>query len=356
MPAVPAGQNGGLLRNSGTVEDFVYTNPQFSAVNWFSNLTHSNYHSMQAQVTMRPKRGLSFQASYTWSRNLGDLPAGNTDVQNRAADYGLLSSNRAHQLSTYGTYNLPFGPDGFLFRSSSGVLKKAVEGWQLSWVGTKTSGLPMNLTNTGTSMWGGTSVDLVNPDLFDSKSGHVTWDKGAAYGLYWAADPSTIPAGATFRSKYMQVADPQCNNPSMVAAGTLQTTCAANLHALAVVKGFDSNNQPVAGAIVFQRAKPGVRGNYKPYDITGPGRWSLDMALSKNIEFKEGISFNIRFDAQNIFNHPTPSGTYPYFTNNYRDTTVYNPTSGLDTTTTPLGYLQYKGGHRTFAAKLRLSF
>ncbi len=355
MPAVPAGVRGQLLRNSGTAENFIYTNPQFSTVNWFSNLTHSNYHSMQLQVTMRPAHGLSLQASYTWSRNLGDLPSGTTDVLNRAADYGLLSSNRSHQLSTYGTYELPLGSKGLLFRNSSSTVKKIAEGWQLSWVGTKTSGLPMALTNTGNSLWGGTSIDLVRPDLFDSKSGSVTWEPGAAYGLYWAADPGTVPAGATYKSRYMQVADPQCSNSSMVVA-SLQATCAANAHALAVVDHYDSNNQPVAGAIVFQRAIPGVRGNYKPYGVTGFGRWSLDLAMSKSIEFMEGKSFNIRFDAQNIFNHPSPSGTYPYFTNNYRDTTVYNPTSGLDTTTTPLGYLQYKGGHRTFAAKLRVSF
>ena len=136
-------------------------------MNWFSNLTHSNYHSMQAQVTMRPKRGLSLQATYTWSRNLGDLPAGTTDVLNRALDYGILGSNRAHSLQTYGTYNLPFGADGFLLRNSSGWMKKAVEGWQVSWVGTKTSGLPMALNYTwATSMWGGTSIDIVRPDFF----------------------------------------------------------------------------------------------------------------------------------------------------------------------------------------------
>jgi hypothetical protein len=356
MPKVPAGQVGALLRLSGTPEDFIMTNPQYSAANWTSNLTHSNYHSMQAQVTMRPKRGLSLQATYTWSRNLGDLPSGTTDVFNRAADYGILSSNRAHSLSTYGTYNLPFGADGFLLRNSSGWVKKAVEGWQLSWIGTKTSGLPMSMAYTwATSMWGGTSLDLVRPDLFDTKAGKVTWPSGSGYGLYWAADPSTVPAGIGIKSKYMLVTDPQCNDTSIVAS-SYASTCALYLHALAVVDHYDSINNQVAGPIVFQHAQPGVRGNYLPNQLTGFGRWSLDMAMSKNIQFTEGKSFNIRIDAQNIFNHPNPSGGFPSFTNNYRDTTVSNPTTGLDTTTTPLGYLQYKGGHRTLSAKLRLSF
>jgi len=71
MPATPAGINGALLRYSGTRENFIYTNPQFGTANWVSNRAHANYHSMQAQATLRPTHGLNFQVSYTWSRNLG---------------------------------------------------------------------------------------------------------------------------------------------------------------------------------------------------------------------------------------------------------------------------------------------
>ncbi len=51
-PAGASSIGGYLLRYSGTPENFIYTNPQFSAVTWNTNRDHSNYHSMQAQVTM----------------------------------------------------------------------------------------------------------------------------------------------------------------------------------------------------------------------------------------------------------------------------------------------------------------
>ena len=63
---------------------------------------------MQAQVTLRPTRGLSFQTTYTWSRNLG-VGGSYTDHRDRAEDYQLTRSHRSHSFTTYGSYMLPFG-------------------------------------------------------------------------------------------------------------------------------------------------------------------------------------------------------------------------------------------------------
>jgi hypothetical protein len=70
------GQAGSVLRCNGYPENFVVTNPQFSNVTYNTNLASNNYHSMQAQITMRPTSGLGFQATYTWSKNLGCCCAG----------------------------------------------------------------------------------------------------------------------------------------------------------------------------------------------------------------------------------------------------------------------------------------
>ncbi len=72
LPDIPAGVNGQVLRNSGLFpENFIVTNPQFTAVNMVAAMGSNNYHSMEAQVTMRPTHGLGLQATYTWSRNNG---------------------------------------------------------------------------------------------------------------------------------------------------------------------------------------------------------------------------------------------------------------------------------------------
>jgi hypothetical protein len=337
---VASGVNGQLLRNTGLFPaNFIFTNPQFGvpagnpagAAAVYGNNNHSNYHSLQAQITLRPTHGLNFQATYTWSRNLGMLA--NADPLNRAEDYGILAINRSHMLTTYGTYNLPLGSSGYLFRDSSGFVKKLVEGWQLSWISSVTSGLPDSVS-TVQSMWGGSGVDLVRPDLFDTKGGHITWENGASNGLY-------------FGDQYVQVTDPRC----ATLAASLQGTCAQNLKALAL------RSDP--SVIVFQKADPGTRGNFALNQLTGPGRWSLDMAMSKNIEFMEGKSINFRVDVNNIFNHPTPTasdpGTAGGATYNYRDYWWTNPNFNLNSSN-PFGFIQYKAGHRVFSAKVRITF
>jgi hypothetical protein len=350
-----AGTAGAVLRTAGYAENFIYANPALSSATWTSNLGHSNYHSMQAQVTMRPVRGLSFQTTYTWSRNLSDQ--GIVDYNNMIRRYYLNSQHRSHTLNSYGTYELPFGANGFLFRNATGAFKKAVEGWSLSWVASLTSGIPGSITGMS-RQWGNTDVMLERPDLWDSKAGAVTTDDSGMYGGYFFGD------------KYVRVVDErQCN---MVAA-SLQALCtgSSGLKALALadpsqadgVAKYTTTYTSASGAtylpgddvIVFRNPDPGQVGNFGPNELTGPGRWSLDLAMAKSIEFMEGKRLELRIDAQNIFNHPTPSGSS--FRWNARFTSIGNPDFALaGSNPNGFGLLSSKGGHRTFQAKIRLSF
>jgi hypothetical protein len=329
-----------------TPENFIYANPQYSSVNINKNLGHSNYHSVQAQVTMRPTRGLSFQATYTFSKNLADQ--GWNDFRSGSArEYYLSGQHRTHQLSSYGTFDMPFGANGFLFRNATGVLKKAIEGWQLSWIASMTSGLPMSLTGVSTS-WGTNFAQIVNPQYWDNKGGKVDWANKAVQGYYYG------------NNRYLSVNDPQCDNASLVQAGGLQGACNAwytayGMRALAYDINKNGTYQAGTDPIVFQNAIPGERGNYGKNTLEGPGRWSLDMAMGKSVEFMEGKRFEFRIDAQNIFNHPTPSGSAAYSWN-ARATQVYNPYMSLNFPYIQNGSITSKGNHRTFQAKIRITF
>ena len=186
--------------------------------------------------------------------------------------------------------------------------------------------------------------NLVNPALFKRNSGHVTWANGATAGYYFG------------QNKYMQVTDPQC---SQIAA-SLQSTCATNVHALAVVDHIDpTTGLPVAGPIVLAHADPGTPGDFQTNSLIGFGRWTWDMTAGKSIDIAEGKSLTFRMDAQDVLNHPTPSGAtglgapYSYDNRIYATT---NPSFDLGSTTLPFGYIPYKGGHRVFSAKIRLAF
>ena len=316
-----------------TPENLIYASPQFASATHNANRASSNYHSMQAQVTMRPIHGLSFQATYTWSRNITDQGINNYLTMERR--HYLSTQHRSHTLSSYGSYELPLGARGFVFRDSVGALKKAVEGWQLSWIYSVNSGIPESLA--GNSMlWGDNRPVLVRPDLWDNKAGKVEWGDDLAGADYY---------GNFYGNKYVRIPDPMC----ATVAASMQTTCQDNYKALALRS--DPNT------IVVRNALPGETANLmQSNSLTGPGRWNLDMAMSKSVEFMEGKRIEVRVDAQNIFNHPTPTGGQP-FSWNARFTQIYNPDFALNSTDSDsFGRLTSKGGHRTFQAKISLRF
>jgi hypothetical protein len=256
-------------------------------------------------------------------------------------------------LTSYGTFDLPFGANGFLFRNSTGAMKKAIEGWQLSWVASMTSGVPMSISdsnfygfNPNNTLWNNSRPNLVGS--FNTKAGKVTYAKTVL------ANGTTQNFGYYFgKGRYAYITDPVCSDSTkvqQVPAGSpgLSTTCAGG-NGLKAVIDTANNNQ-----VIFRNADPGTKGNFVQNSLTGPGRWSLDMAMSKAIEFMEGKKIDFRIDAQNIFNHATPSQSATAW--NARFTQLYNPSGNLNDNGTPFGYLNTKGGHRTFQAKIRISF
>ena len=355
--------SGQVLKNHGAPTNLIYNNPQFERVNVFTNYGKSNYHSMQTQLTMRPWHGLNLQATWTWSRNLGR----GADILDYREDspyyfereYTVTGQHRLHSLNTYGSYTLPFGANGYIFRNASGAFKKAVEGWQLSWIASVTSGAPISFTGQS-SMWDANNA--VQVGAFDPKDVGVNWrnnsdnEFGRPYGTY-------------FNKEYAWVADPQCSDPSLVSqtmrnpydtAGTLAYVCGGN-HASSLFALVDANT----GEVAFRNARPGEIGNKANRFITGPGRWSLDMTMAKSVEFMEGKRIEIRMDAQNILNHAShsfrTSSNPTYF--NARNVQVSNPNIILNDSnfsggqhTYPFGYMNAKAGHRTFQGRIRLSF
>lgn len=317
--------NGQYLRGSGEFpENFIKTNPQFNSASFRTNGGHANYHSFQAQANLRPTHGLSVQATYTWSRNLG-LTGEPTNPLNRDADYTLLSSNRSHVFSTYGSLYLPFGPKRAFLGNSSGMLAKWVEGWQLNWIANVSSGIPMSIT-AGNMLYANGVPDQVGP--FDFDSARVHWDKGDEWGNY-------------FGNRYVQAPDPQC----AAVAPEIQFFCNNSLKAIADVQ---------TGQIVFQNPQPGTRGTFGRNRLTGPTTWSLDMAVAKSVSVAEGKSISFRLDASNIFNHAQPS--LGQTNSGVRIITANLPSVDINSSSNPFGHLNNKVGTRTFQMMLRFDF
>jgi hypothetical protein len=332
---------GAALRVNGVPENFVLTNPQFATVNYLANMGSSNYHSFQAEATLRPTHGLSGTANYTWSKNLG-LPGGFTNPVERHLDYSIVNNNHDHILRANGNVELPFGPGRLILGNSSGVLARAIEGWRFGFVYNLSSGDWMNFTAQTTQYANGVP-DIVNADLYKE----LMADAGVMWGI---PTSNNFTEGAYFDpAKWAKVTDPQCGT---VSPAITQGSVRCLLQAVAkVVPAGTPGAIPLddgsgrSGLIVLQNPQPGLRGNLGRNVIKGPTLWRFDANLEKSFRITESKSFRLRADAFNVFNHPQPA----------------NPNLSINPNLVtgaaiPFGQITTKTGGRTFQGQLRFQF
>jgi hypothetical protein len=317
---VTPGVNGQVLRQNGFPENFIVANPQFSAANLITNMSSNNYHSLQAQVTMRQTHGLTGQLTYTWSKNLGFVGyatgPGFTDPVDRRGDYTHVTGDRTHDLRANGAFAIPVGPGKLLFSGTHGLIARAIEGWQIGWVADISSGVPVSIAAQN-MLYGNGTADIAGP--FNLKSASVQWggvttSTGQINGSYF--DPA----------KYKTVKDPQC----VALASTLASLC--TLQAI---------QDTSTGQIVLQNPLPGKRGTLGQYVLRAPGLPRIDGNLSKSFHIAESKTLQVRIDAYNALNHPLPAA----------------PALNINGTgTTSFGTIATKTGQRRFQGMLRLNF
>jgi hypothetical protein len=317
LRALAPNEVGAALRLNGFAENFINTNPQFGTMNLLGNSGFNNYHSFQAQLTMRPVHGFSGSFTYNWSKNLGIPLANGTNLSavanpvERNLDYTHIGNNPDHSFRSYGTIELPIGPNRLLMGNSSGIVARMIERWQLGLIWNVSSGAPTSITAT-TMLYGNGLPDVRHPVDFNKLN-----------SLRWG-----IPAGNNLEGRlfdngdlFVKVDDPTCSNvtnlqnlnglaPAPGAAATLR--CTLDALAMVVPAGTPDSFVHTDGRtvqIVLQHPKPGTKGNLGANTIRGLGNWRFDANLGKTFRITESKSLQLKFDAQNVLNHPQPGGT-----------------------------------------------
>ena len=152
-----------------------------------NNGSHSTYHALQTSVTQERSRiGLSFQASYTFSKSIDDTsaiiagPSTNTGTilqalpqnpLNPGADRGSSTFDVTHVFTLSVIQAVPLEKAGFLRR----INKKITAGWQILKITTLTSGSPFSVFSgvqqTGVGAGGADRPDLLaTPEFSTSRS------------------------------------------------------------------------------------------------------------------------------------------------------------------------------------------
>jgi hypothetical protein len=143
--------------------------------NLTTTLGSSYYHGLQMKAEKRFSGGLSFLATYTYSKARSDaidlLNTGSTSGTNyRAAgiigikpDYSLAPFDIRNVVHVSGTYDLPFGKGRHFMNTKGGVANAIAGGWTVVWSGTFQGGQPVNVACPSNTTAGTTCNAIVLP-------------------------------------------------------------------------------------------------------------------------------------------------------------------------------------------------
>lgn len=125
--------------NSPVVDDRAFVDkprpfPQYPGINYFTNGAGHQFHSLTAEVERRMARGLQFQSSWVWARDIGDLERGQAleNPFDRGRERSVSPDIPTHRFTTNWIYQLPFGKGRPLLTNAGRALNAFVGGWDIS--------------------------------------------------------------------------------------------------------------------------------------------------------------------------------------------------------------------------------
>ena len=235
---------------------------ELSQILTVENLAESNYNALTIEVNHRLSRGLQFQSSYTFARDLSDEAGGNptgfageiggepSDRFHPGVDYGNVEfTSRNRSLSSF-LYQLPVGRGQQFMGNSNRLLDNLVGNWQVAGFLLFQSGPFMTpLANS--------SVDPTGTDITNTV-GYARPDRVAGVSAY---------------------------QRGLGARNYLNSAAFA---------------EPVpltSGAALARQGTAGVG------SVVGPGIQTISGSLFKHIRFTERVDLQLGGQVQNLFNH-----------------------------------------------------
>ena len=260
------------------------------ALNYYCNCTNSNYNAFQSTVTVQALKGWTVQGNYTYQKNITwDGPYDPNyyfiyGPQNGVSGYGETSLLPHDQITIAQNFDIPFGHGRQFGSKVSKPIDLTLGGWTLGSITTFYSGLPFS-----------PSIQNYGPNV----------------------EPSAGP-----------------NNRPVIGNG-------------AVYPGNQTRNQWITGCPNQQCTSgpylwpaSGQFGNYPIDTLIGPHFIDEDFNIMKWFSINERVSFGLRMDSRNFFNH-TNLGT--------PNNNVQSPTVG------EIGSLAFNGSNGTGMRTLEFS-
>lgn len=185
--------------------------PYFSRFSLIESVVNSTYHSLQASVDKRFRRGFSVLMSYTFSKTLTDLNSvltndgGVPNPDNRRAEWGPASFDRTHAFTSSWVWDIPAG---HLSRGVTGVF---LGGWQLNGITSTYSGAPVGITASQDRALRGQPN---RPDRL--RDARLSMDRSRAEKIVRYFDPAAYAPQATGQFGNAPRAESKLRNPGSV--------------------------------------------------------------------------------------------------------------------------------------------
>lgn len=139
--------------------------PNYPNIDYNTNGAGHQYHSMTLEAQRRFKNGLSYQASWVWARDIGDLERSRPpeNAYDRQRERGVWQDMPTHRIVANGIYELPFGKGKHFLKGANRGLHALAGGWQISAIYSVHSGQFLTPTWTGPDPAGITNTTSATP-------------------------------------------------------------------------------------------------------------------------------------------------------------------------------------------------
>jgi hypothetical protein len=225
--------------------------PLLAQIVYLTNAARSNYNALTAAVNKRMSRGLQFQVSYNFAKNLsnggGYAPGGFasesggtlSDPSNPNLDYGNVAYTRRNRFETTFLYNLPFG------HTQNRLVNQLAGGWELAGVVLFQSGPFLTVVASGADPSGTNFPNLQGSGRSDIVSGTPLYPATQSPSQWLNSAAFAVPANNIGRF----------------------------------------GNEPVGA-------------------VNGPGTRAVSLSFFRSIAFTERVHLRLGIAAANALNHP----------------------------------------------------
>src|SRR5437764_7034923 len=173
-----------ILVNANNVSQAIRTYKGYNSVNYTDFSGNSDYNALQVRATRRFAQRFTMNLSYVWAKALDNVDTDTTAIGyylDRRRDRAPAGYDRTHVFNADYVYLLPdFGTT----LSTNGLVRKLLDGWQISGITRFWSGPPGTISSNGNpgTLGGGVRANYLGGDIYPAQQDRYHYFNPLVFG------------------------------------------------------------------------------------------------------------------------------------------------------------------------------